>query len=118
MAHRKKFTDLSDAELKQVIYAIFSPTKITNLKRYKRDDYITCTIYTEWETTDDDGKRIPELIPDELTLMNPFEWDSEAIQVDFQVNYEDYKILKQFCFAKGVYGKALEWMFNNPYINQ
>ena len=111
----RNFVDLTNEEVKRIVTDIFAAKKVTNIKRSKRNGEITCTIYTEWQTTDDDGTVIDELIPDELTLMNPFEYGYDAIQVDFQKNPEDYKKLKQFCFANGVYGKEIDWIFKNPY---
>ena len=114
----KKFLDLTDEEVRQIVRDIFQPTKITCIKRSKQYDEITCKIYTEWSTTEDDGTVVDELIPDELTLKNPFDYGEEAIQVDFQVNSADYKKLKQFCFAKGIYGYAIDFLFDNPYITK
>lgn len=116
LSESRKFLDLTDDEIRQVVTDIFSTKKITCIKRSKKWDEITCKIYTEWETTDDDGNTIDELIPDELTLKNPFDYGEKAIYVQFQVKQADYKTLKQFCFAKGIYGKSIEWLINNPYI--
>lgn len=63
-----------------------------------------------------DGKKVTELIPDELTLMNPFDYGEDAIHVQFQVNRADYDKLKQFCYAKGIYGASIIWLTNNPYM--
>ncbi len=111
----RKFLDLTDDEIRQVVNDIFSPKKITCIKKSKKWDEITCKIYTEWETTDDDGNKVDELIPDEITLKNPFDYGEEAIHADFQVNREDYCTLKQFCFAKGIFGYQIDWLLNNPY---
>ena len=116
MMKQRKFIDLTDDEIREIVTDIFAPKKITCIKRSKKYDEITCKIYTEWETTDDDGNKIPELIPDELTLMNPFDYGESAIQVQFQVDREDYTKLKQFCFAKGIYGVSIKWQMNNPYL--
>ena len=115
LAEPRKFLDLSEDEIKQIVTDIFSPKKITCIKKSKKWDEITCKIYTEWETTDDDGNEISEIIPDEITLMNPFDYGEDAIQAEFQLNGNDYKKLKQFCFAKGIYGASIEWLLNNPY---
>lgn len=111
----RNFLDLTDDEVKQIVTDMFDPKKITCINRHKRDDMITCKIYTEWETTDDDGNTITETIPDEITLRNPFDYDEDAINADFQIHCSDYTQLKQFCFAKGIYGAALDWLLNNPY---
>ena len=115
LAEPRKFLDLSEDEIEQIVTDIFSPKKITCIKKSKKWDEITCKIYTEWETTDDDGNEISEIIPDEITLMNPFDYGEDAIQAEFQLNGNDYKKLKQFCFAKGIYGASIEWLLNNPY---
>ncbi len=113
---QRNFIDLTDDEIREIVTDIFAPKKITCIKRSKKWDEITCKIYIEWETTDDDGNKIPELIPDELTLMNPFDYGKDAIQVQFPVNGEDYTKLKQFCFAKGIYGVSIKWLMDNPYV--
>ena len=113
-----KFLDLTDEEIKQIVMDIFQPKKITCIKRSKKWDEITCKIYTEWTTTEDDGTIINELIPDELTLKNPFDYGEEAIHVNFQVYSADYKKLKQFCFAKGIYGYSINFLLDNPYIKK
>ncbi len=113
----RRFMDLTDEEIRQIVADIFSPKKVTCIKRSKKWDEITCKIYTEWESYDDDGNKITNVIPDEITLMNPFDYGSNAIQADFQLNMEDYDKLKQFCFAKGIYGCSIDWLLNNPYIN-
>ena len=115
LAEPRKFLDLSEDEIKQIVTDIFSPKKITCIKKSKKWDEITCKIYTEWETTDDEGNEISEIIHDEITLMNPFDYGEDAIQAEFQLNGNDYKKLKQFCFAKGIYGASIEWLLNNPY---
>ena len=111
----REFLSLTNDEIKQIVTDIFDTKKITNIKRSKKWDEITCKIYTEWETTDDDGNKIPELIPDVLTLCDPFKYGTNALQVDFQLNSSDYIKLKQFCIAKGI---LPDWVKNNPYINQ
>ncbi len=102
----------------EIVTDIFSPKKITCIKKSKKYDEISCKIYTEWETTDDDGKLILEIIPDEITLKNPFDYEQNALHAQFQINGEDYKKLKQFCFAKGIYGASIEWLLNNPYMEK
>lgn len=111
IVEQRKFTDLTKDEVRQIVQDIFEPKRITNIKVSKTYDEITCNIYTEWG---DDA----ELVCDELTLKNPFDYGEDAIIVDFQVNRDDYMKLKQFCYAKGIYGVAIEWMFDNPYIEK
>lgn len=110
----RKFTDLSKDEIRQIVSDIFHPKKITNIETHKRDEEITCTIYTEWESYDDDGKLEIDLIPDILILRNPFEYGDNAIHVGFSVGYNDYLKLKQFCFAKGIFHE--DWVNDNPYL--
>ena len=98
----REFLSLTDEEVKQIVTDIFVAKKVTNIKRSKKWDEITCKIYTEWETTDDNGKEVVELIPDEL-------------HVQFQLKSSDYIQLKQFCIAKGI---LPDWVKNNPYINK
>ncbi len=59
----RRFVDLTTDEVRQIVTDMFAPKKITNIKKSKRYDEITCTIYTEWETTDDDGNLVKEIIP-------------------------------------------------------
>ncbi len=113
----RKFTDLTKDEIKFIVNEIFSPKKITNIKVHKKDDEISCTIYTEWHTTDDDGKDVIDVIPDEIELRNPFDYGENAIWAQFSLNHEDYSKLKSFCYAKGIYGASIEWLTNNPYMN-
>lgn len=113
-----KFLDLTENEIRQIVNDIFSPKKITCIKKSKKYDEITCKIYTEWECHDDDGNLVPEVIPDEITLMNPFDYGEDSIQAPFQVTGQDYKKLKQFCFSKGIYGVSIDWLIDNPYMER
>ena len=108
----REFLSLTNDEVKQIVTDIFAPKKVTNIKRSKKWDEITCKIYTEWESTDDDGKKVVELIPDELTLRDPFRYKQNALPVQFQLKTSDYIQLKQFCIAKGI---LPDWVKNNPY---
>ena len=112
----RKFTDLTKDEIKFIVNEMFDPKKITNIKVYKRDEEITCTIYTEWETTDDDGNDEIVMLPDEITLRNPFDYGEEGIHANFGLKKSDYTKLKQFCYVKGIYGASIEWLINNPYV--
>ena len=106
-----KFIDLSESDIRQIVRDIFEPKKITCVKKHKRDDEITCKIYTEWGCGEENI-----VIADEITLRNPFDYGTDAICVDFSVSPSDYRKLKQFCYAKGVYGESIDWLINNPYI--
>ena len=118
MVNKREFLSLTNDEIKQIVTDMFSPKRITNIKKSKKYDEITCTIYTEWESFDDDGNKIVETIPDEIELQNPFDYGENAIWAQFQLTRDDYNKLKQFCFAKGIYGKSIEWMLDNPYIEE
>ena len=118
MKERRSFLSLTDAEVREIVTDIFAPKKISCIKRSKKWDEITCKIYTEWESTDDDGNRVVDLCDDELTLRNPFDYEEDAIHVQFQLVRSDYEKLKQFCFAKGIYGASIEWLLNNPYAKE
>jgi len=106
----KKFTDLSKDEIKQIVTDIFHPKKVTNIETHKEE--ITCTIYTEWESRDEETT----LIADTLTLRNPFKYGEDAIDIGFSVNGSDYLKLKQFCFAKGIFHE--NWVKDNPYLQE
>lgn len=97
---------------------IFSCKKVTDIKRDKKYDEITCNIYTEWHSVNDKGEDEYDTVCDELTLKNPFDYGEDAIHVDFSVRRDDYKKLKQFCFAKGIYGQEIDFLFDNPYIEE
>ena len=116
MAMAKRFTDLTDDEIRQIVMDIFQPKKITCIERRKRDDEIICKIYTEWGT----GKENDETIvtADILTLKDPFRYGRRAIQVDFSVTEKDYRMLKQFCFAKGVTAHYDSPAKNNRYMKE
>lgn len=111
----REFLSLTDEEVKQIVTDIFAAKKVMNIKRSKKWDEITCKIYTEWETTDDDGKEVIELIPDELTMCDPFKYNEEALHVNFQLKSSDYIQLKQFCIAKGI---LPDWVKDNPYMKK
>ena len=111
--NNRDFMSLTDDEIRQVVNDIFQPKKITCIRRHKRDDEITCKIYTEWEGDKDIGED-DFVIADELTLMDPFTYGVDAIHIDMSVGPEDYRILKQFCFAKGI---RPTWIIDdNPYL--
>lgn len=111
----RKFVDLTESEVRQIVQDIFNPKKISNIHFHKRDDEISCNIYTEWVSKDDNGKEEVTTCKDEITLSNPFDNGEYAIHADFSIRKDDYIKLKQFCFANGIYGTSINWMFNNPY---
>ncbi len=112
----RKFTDLTKEEIRQIIQDIFSPKRITNIVVHKRDDEITAGIYTDWYSYDDDGKEEITTVKDDITLRNPFDYGENAIYADFSIRRDDFYKLKQFCYAKGIYGESIKWMANNPYL--
>ena len=105
----RPFLSLSEDEIKEVVKDIFDPKKITCIKKHKRDDEITCNIYTEWDT--DDGKGW-QTVCDKITLKDPFLYGADAITADFSLDPYDFTILKQYCAAKGI----LPWFKDNPYL--
>ncbi len=111
----REFLSLTNDEIKQIVTDIFATKKVTNIRRSKKWDEITCTIHTEWESTDDDGKEVVKLIPDELTLCDPFRYGKDALHVQFQLRMSDYIKLKQFCVAKGI---LPDWVKDNPYMKK
>jgi len=108
--------DLSNEDITRIVTDIFSPKRIVNITRHKRDDYISCNIYTEWTSKDENGKEATCMCKDGVELRNPFKNGIHAIWSDgFHLVGSDYTKLKQFCFAKGM---KPDWMENNPYISE
>lgn len=108
----REFMSLTDDEIRQIVTDLFSPKKITCIKRSKKWDEITCKIYTEWEGDEELGEG-SLIMCDELTLKDPFMYGEDAIHIDMSVHGEDFIRLKQFCFAKGI---VPGWVRNNPYM--
>ena len=115
---KREFVSLTDDEVKQIVKDIFSAEKVTCIKRYKRDGEIHCKMYTNWGSFDDNGQKVEETIPDDIVLKNPFDYGEYSIKVPFTTTNTDYDKLKQFCFAKGIYGKSIDWLINNPYLKE
>ena len=108
--------ELTDEEIRRIVADIFQPKRITGIRRHKRADYVSCNIYTEWCSTDENGDVETTTCRDEIELRNPFECGDEAIRGgDFPLRWQDYILLKQFCFAHGL---MPDWMRNNPYLDQ
>lgn len=102
--------DLSNEDIIRIVTDIFSPKWIANIKRHKHEDYISCDIYTEWSSKDDNDT---EVIKNEIKFRNPFEHGMDAIRSDgVPVRGSSYIKLMQFCFAKGM---KPDWIENNPY---
>lgn len=94
----KPVTDLTNDEIKFIINKIFNPKAIKNIRRHKRDHYISADIVTTWNC--DDEK--PFDVTDELCLYEPG-YSSCEIEVDFSVDADDLHMWKQFCLAKGCF---------------
>ena len=111
----KKITDLTDAEITQIITDLFSPKEIKGLRRNKKKGTVSCSITTEWG----EGSDVAE-IEDILTLRNPFDYGLyEAIDFEdgsFPTDGEDVFKFKQFCFAMGVQPEYLTK--SNPYLKK
>jgi len=112
----RKITDLTNEEIKEIVSDIFKARKITCIKRYRNSEEVTCKIYTEWEPDEPGGK--PIVLADELTLRNPFVYGSKAIAVDMSLKSEDYKKLKQYCYAHGVTEGVDDYLHDNPYLKK
>lgn len=109
----KKFTSLTDKEIKQIVEDLFHPKKISNIERDEGCDSITLDMTTDWG---DDGSI---LITDTITLSNPFENALDSICIagyEWDVTNEEIHQLKQFCFAKGLFPE--DWYTDNPYIEK
>ena len=107
----KKFTSLSDDEVKQIVIDIFGAKKVTCIKKYKETEIITCKIYME---------KYGQKLVDIVALRDPFRYDdffpisSKYDDNFYSIDLKDKdKLLKQFCIAKGIYP---EWFKNNPYL--
>ena len=108
-----KMCELTDEDIRRIVTDIFGPKRITGIRRHKREDYISCNIYTEWSSTDENGEVETTTCRDEIELRNPFEYGDDAIRSgDFPLRWQDYTMLKQFCFAHGI---IPGWVRNNPY---
>lgn len=105
--------DFTNEEIIRIVTDIFQPKKVTGIKRHKREDYITCNVYTEWQSSNDDGTIDTVTCRDEIELRNPFVYGSNAIHGgDIPLRERDNILLKQFCFAHGM---MPDWIENNPY---
>lgn len=111
-----KMCDFTNEEIVRIVTDIFQPKKVTCIKRHKREDYISCNVYTEWQSSNDDGTIDTVTCCDEIELRNPFVYGSNAIHGgDIPLRERDNILLKQFCFAHGI---MPDWIENNPYTKQ
>lgn len=116
MSRKRRISDLTNDEIKFIVNEIFKPKKITNIKAHKREDMISCTIYTEWTGKDDNGNEEITVIQDYVELRNPFDYETEAIWwQDVAIHRDDYDKLKSYCYIKGIYGESIKWLTDNPY---
>ena len=76
---KRKFAELTDEEVREVVSDIFKPERISCIKRSKRDDEIICKIYTRWDGGEDEPDSF--LACDELTMRNPFQYGVSAIEL-------------------------------------
>jgi hypothetical protein len=108
----KRLVDLTVDEVKQILTDIFNAKKVSDVIFDSDNDEITCNIYTEWG---DDA----EVICDEITVRNPFNYSDYVFVVNFPTNDDDVRKLRQFCYAKGVGGEMIDWLiFENPYLEK
>ena len=110
----REFTEMTNEEVKQIVMDIFLATRVTNVKRSKRDDAITCKAYIDWNDPNDEIKTITECC--EVTLRCPFRYNKSAIEINipYTLYFEEYELLKKFCFAKGI----VPWYKDNPYLQE
>ena len=106
----RTFMDLTEEEVREAVMSIIKPKKITKFKKLK--DCFRMNVYTEWQTTDDNGKEVTNTICDEIEFSDPWENGRDSIDWDY-VDWSDIHKLKQFCFAKGVCSYAKD----NPYLS-
>ena len=91
----RRFLDLTDNEIKDVITDIFRPTKIGYIERNKEWNEIEVEITTEWEV--DEGEDNFE-ITEPITLRYTSDW----IECNFSISHEDYIKWIKFLHSKGI----------------
>ncbi len=104
----RELTSLTNDEIRFIVNDIFHPKKITNIKRYKKTNCITCDITTTWDG--DEGEDDIEIV-DEVELKTP-SFIEKGIHVDFSLASDDYLKWKQYCLAKGCFA----YIKDNPYL--
>ena len=101
-------TDLTNEEIRQVMVDIFHPTKVKNIRRHKRENYVSLVITTEWEADEEGEKPFP--VDDSIEISeNGFQ-----LEPDFYVDGTDRFRLKQFLVAKG----CDPYLKDNPYLQE
>lgn len=112
----QKICELSNYDVETIMKDIFEAKRITKIKRHLKDDYISCNVYTEWESYDENGKKETLTCRDEVEIRNPFEYGSSALHAgDIPLKWEDFLKLKQFCYARGL---VPNWIKDNPYLKK
>jgi len=100
MEFNRKFTDLTQEEVSQIVKDIFVLTKeITGFKR-SEDGFYMRLHYEEGS--------------EDLLLRDPWVYEMAAIDAGSAGSHDYLDKLKQFCFAKGICAYAE----NNPYIKE
>ena len=103
----RKLTDLTNDEVRTIVTDIFHPKAIKNIKRHKRENYISFVITTEWYT--DEKEEETTTIDDEI------EFDENGfLNEPFQMDGDDFFKLKQFLLAKG----CSQYLLDNPYLKE
>lgn len=97
--------DLTNDEVSRIITDLFHPKKITCIKKYKREQSISCKVYTRWFSEDENGKEDSVICCDEVILTNPFT-DAGLDAGEIPLRSDDFVKYKQFCFAHGKIGRA------------
>lgn len=92
-ADMQKICELSNYDVETIMKDIFEAKRTTKIKRLLRDDYISCNVYTERYSTDENGKEEKLTCCDEVEIRNPFEYGSSALHAgDIPVNYPDLRL--------------------------
>ncbi len=112
---QKDFLALTNEEIEEIAKDIFQAKGVKQIRRDCERGMITFEMSSEWYTLNN-GKRRKDVILDEVRIMNPFDHGADAIQVPWEESEEEYTKLKQYCFAKGIYGASIMWLIDNPYV--
>lgn len=103
----RKITELTDDEVRTIITHTFNPNTITGIRRFKRTNAIEFYITTDWETYDDDGKKITFTHRDKMRMQ-----EDGWVEYEFPIGYKDNQLLEKFLAAKGCH----PLFKNNPYL--
>ena len=105
--------DLSDDDIIRIVTDLFAPKKITNIKRHRCDNCVSCTIYKDWVKEIGSVKEDVSTYKDRVILRNPFEHDLAIRAGRIVLKPGDRVQFEQFCFAKGI---KPDWFDSNPYL--